>query len=269
MRYFIVDAFTSEPFKGNPAAVVLLEREIPDRHMQAIAMEFNLAETAFLLQKKNNDWSLRWFTPTIEMDLCGHATLASTYAIWNLLKQPRQTLRFATLSGTLTAIPTEHQIELNFPAIGIEPLTDSQTLPAVLNLEPMFIGRTIHDLLIEVDEAETVKNYQPDFNVIANLPGRGLILTAKHKTFQNRASQNGDPDFVSRFFAPKIGIPEDPVTGAAHCALGPYWSHKLDKSKLLARQLSPRGGQLQVRLHNDRVLLTGDAVCTMQGEIIV
>ena len=263
MRYFIVDAFTSLPFKGNPAAVVVLDGEISARQMQAIAAEFNLAETAFLLAQTNNHWSLRWFTPKVEIDLCGHATLASSFTIWQQLKYPRETQHFSTQSGVLTATPRDNKIELNFPIVNYQLCEMGPEVNDRLKLNPVQAAQTEHDLLIELPNSDAVKNYQPDFNAITALPQRGLIITSK-------GDDNGTGvDFVSRFFALKINIPEDPVTGAIHCTLAPYWSKQLHKTAFWAQQLSERGGDLFLRIQGERVLLTGSAVCTMQGELLV
>lgn len=258
MKYFIVDAFTAKPFGGNPAAVVMLENAISDSYMQAIAQEFNLAETAFLLKITNQRWSLRWFTPTMEMDLCGHATLASAHTLWRELQNNEDQLAFETLSGDLFASRKGEKIELNFPSIELKTIELEEKILDQLNLAPIACYSSHHDLLLEVDNEKVIQQYQPDFSVIAQLQQRGLIITAKSKS---------KIDFVSRFFAPKLGIPEDPVTGAIHCVLAPYWGEKLGKQSLVAKQLSKRGGELGLRLDTNKVFLAGDSITTMAGEL--
>lgn len=258
MQYFVIDAFTSQAFAGNPAAVVILKEAVDDKILQAIAAEFNLAETAFLLHDKNNYWSLRWFTPLIEIDLCGHATLASAFVIWNKLSADKTDLIFKTQSGELAASHRGDLIELNFPRIHVDSTGLTGETLSKLNITPRSVARTEHDLILELKSEEEVQQYQPDFQVIESLPTRGLIITATGEQI----------DFASRFFAPKIGIPEDPVTGAIHCALAPFWAQKKNKTQFKAKQLSKRGGDLDVELVNDRVLLRGSAVCTMEGELV-
>ena len=267
MRYFIVDAFTEQAFKGNPAAVVIVDQAISDDHMQAIAAEFNLAETAFVYEKEtqkkergNNHWALRWFTPTTEVNLCGHATLASAYVLWNELKQDTTTLRFDTLSGELSADQVNGQIELDFPSIAYQNAALEPSMLLALQLDPIAIVKTNEDLFVEVADESIVRHYQPDFSLITQLEQRSLVITAR---------ANNKVDFVSRMFAPKIGIPEDPVTGAIHCSLALYWAEKLGKQSLLAYQASKRGGYLSLTVKGDRVLLGGNAVCTMQGQLRV
>ena len=262
MRYFIVDAFTNEAFKGNPAAVVPLERPLPDEQLQAIAAEFNLAETAFIslsTTAKEKRWSLRWFTPTNEVELCGHATLASAKAIWEKLGATEPTLLFDTLSGELQAKVDSNKIRLNFPAIPYQVnAVDAEALTG-LNVKADAVFSTSQDLFIEVADLETVLEYQPDFTRIAQLPSRSLVLTTR----------GVETDCVSRMFAPKIGIPEDSVTGAIHCTLALYWGERLNKSTIEAYQASKRGGYLSLTVGGDRVLLGGNAVVTMQGELLV
>jgi PhzF family phenazine biosynthesis protein len=261
MQYFIVDAFTSEPFKGNPASVVILEHGLSDERMQAIAAEFNLAETAFLQKIQPNNWHLRWFTPTVEMALCGHATLASAYVLWKELDAAQSTLRFETLSGELTANLNDGLIELNFPAIAYRNSNLDPTLLDTLKLDPVAIVETDNDLFVELADESLVRHYQPDFSVISQLSQRSLTITAQ--------ADDKNIDFVSRMFGPKIGIPEDSVTGVIHCTLVSYWGEKLGKQSLLAYQASQRGGYLKLSLQGDRVILGGKAIRTMTGAITI
>ncbi|MTI96148.1 MAG: PhzF family phenazine biosynthesis protein [Firmicutes bacterium] len=256
-----VDAFTSQAFAGNPAAVCVLDEERKDEWLQAVAAEMNLSETAFVLPGPEG-YALRWFTPTVEVDLCGHATLATAHALYASGRaKPGETLRFATRSGPLSARQHGGQIILDFPA---EPATSCAVddgLLAAIGIKPLYSGRNREDFLFEIaSEAELVK-LKPDFARLAALTERGAIVTAR--------SQSSKYDFVSRFFAPGIGIDEDPVTGSAHCCLAPYWQQKMGKTKFQARQLSSRGGELQVEVQGERVLLFGQAVLVFCGEILV
>ncbi|MGZ4807992.1 MAG: PhzF family phenazine biosynthesis protein [Thermoanaerobaculia bacterium] len=262
MRLLQIDAFTDKPFRGNPAAVCLLDADKPDAWMQSLAAEMNLSETAFL-RKQNGGWGLRWFTPAVEVDLCGHATLASAHALWEEEILPAAgTVRFHTKSGLLTARRDGEWIELDFPATPQEPVT-----PPVGMLEALGIERTLHtgkslfDYLVEVDSEEIVRALAPDHVRLRSLGARGVIVTSR--------SLNRDYDFVSRFFAPGAGIDEDPVTGSAHCTLGPYWAAKLKKNDFVAYQASARGGVVRVRLEGDRVKLGGRAVTVFRGELAV
>ena len=255
-----VDAFTSRPFAGNPAAVCLLDRPRDDAWMQQVAAEMNLAETAFL-ERRADGWGLRWFTPAVEVDLCGHATLASAHVLWERGAAANgEALRFHTRSGLLQARRRGVEIELDFPAEPVE-AAPAPGLAAALGVEPRWCGRNRLDLLAELASEAEVRSLAPDFPrlKLATPPGRGVIVTARSAT--------PDYDFVSRFFAPAAGIDEDPVTGSAHCALGPYWMAKLGKSELRAYQASARGGSLGVRVAGDRVFLTGQAVTVLRGEL--
>lgn len=258
-----VDAFTAEPFRGNPAAVCVLAAPPSEAWMQAVAAEMNLSETAFL-NVHDDGYHLRWFTPTVEVDLCGHATLAAAHVLWSEGHLPQtETARFHTRSGLLTARMTpDGWIELDFPAT--PPVADvppgiAVTLAEALNVTPLHVGRSRFDLLVEVATADAVRALTPDFARLATLATRGVIVTS---------GADGEVDFVSRFFAPASGIPEDPVTGSAHCCLAPYWAAKLGKSTFLARQVSPRGGTLRVTLAGERVRLAGQAVTVMRGELM-
>jgi len=257
-----VDAFTAEPFKGNPAAVCVLDAPRDSAWMQAIAREMNLSETAFLVRRDSGDgFDLRWFTPTTEVDLCGHATLASAHALWEGGHLPAgETATFHTRSGQLSARRDGDWIELNFPATPDEPAEPPPGLEAALGAKPVYVGRSRFDMLVELDGEDVVRNLQPDFTRLRALGARGVIVTS-------RASSAGI-DFVSRFFAPGAGVDEDPVTGSAHCALAPFWARRLGKQKFSARQVSARGGDLRVRLDGDRVRLGGQAVTVLRGELL-
>ena len=253
------DAFTDRPFAGNPAAVCLLAAPADDTWMQAVAQEMNLSETAFLIEE-NDGYQLRWFTPTVEVDLCGHATLASAHVLWSeqhvRLDRP---IRFHTRSGVLTAARSDDRIELDFP---LDPPVDAQPCTGLLEslaVSARYVGKGRFDYLVEVESEEMVRALQPDFVRLAQLPLRGVIVTA-------RASRP-DCDFVSRFFAPREGINEDPVTGSAHCCLGAYWGGKLARTEMVGHQVSARGGTVHVRVAGDRAILGGRAVTVVRGNM--
>jgi|SRR5579862_3902252 len=256
-----VDAFTAEPFAGNPAAVCILYEARNAGWMQHVAAEMNLAETAFL-ERRNDGFSLRWFTPTVEVDLCGHATLASAHALWeNGLLQAGEAARFFTRSGLLTAERQGEWIELNFPVTPEEAVAAPAGLAEALGAAPRYVGKSRFDYLVEFESEEAVQKLRPDFSLLNAIPGtRGFIATSQ-------STSNGS-DFVSRFFAPAAGIDEDPVTGSAHCCLAAFWSGRLNKNEFMARQISPRGGVVRVRLDGDRVLLGGQAVTVLRGELL-
>jgi len=253
-----VDAFADAPFRGNPAAVCVLASPRDAEWMQNVAMEMNLSETAFL-HPEEDGFALRWFTPAIEVALCGHATLASAHVLWEKghLKRGEQA-RFHTKSGLLTADQNADWIELNFPATQVEPADPPGQLLEALAVQPVYVGRNKFDYLVEVESEETVRGLTPDHALLRRLPVRGVIVT----------SRGGEYDFVSRFFAPGSGIDEDPVTGSSHCALTPYWSAKLGKTEMMAYQASRRGGVVKVRLDGDRVRLSGQAVIVLEGEFV-
>jgi len=261
LRLLQIDAFTAEPFRGNPAAVCFLDRERDDAWMGNVAAEMNLSETAFLLPREDG-WSLRWFTPVAEVKLCGHATLASAHALWQEgALAASDTARFHTLSGVLTASRDGDFIELDFPAKTEEEIAPpAGLLDALGTAHPRYVGRNEFDYLVELASEGEVRALHPDFAVLRQLPVRGVIVTS-------RASTDGF-DFVSRFFAPAVGVDEDPVTGSAHCCLTPYWAARLGKSELRAWQASARGGALRVRLAGDRVKLAGHAVTVLRGELL-
>lgn len=256
---FQVDAFTDEPFKGNPAGVCLLDSPRPDAWMQAVAREMNLSETAFLLPE-NDGFRLRWFTPATEVRLCGHATLASAAVLFSTGRLPaKTTARFYTLSGLLTAEQTDRLIWLNFPARPVQPVEAPTGLLAALGVRPIFLGRSVEDFLVEVETEAEVLAAEPDFIALRQVPVRGVILTSR--------AADGRVDFVSRFFAPAVGVNEDPVTGSAHTVLVPYWSGKLGTSRMNAEQVSTRGGKLCLRQEGDRVLIGGQTVIVFRGEL--
>jgi PhzF family phenazine biosynthesis protein len=260
VRLWQVDAFTDRPFTGNPAAVCWLDAEADASWMQAVAAEMNLAETAFV-RRLGDGHELRWFTPQVEVDLCGHATLASAHALWeNGLASPREPLRFLTRSGLLTCVRSEDWIELDFPATPPRPVDPPPELIDALRVQPEFTGRSRFDYLVVLKSEQEVRAARPDFRRLREVQTRGIILTA--------SSDEAEFDFVSRFFAPAVGIDEDPVCGSAHCCLTPYWSDRLGKQRLGARQVSTRGGVLRLRNEGDRVVLGGRAVTVMRGELV-
>ena len=258
-----IDAFADRPYTGNPAAVCLLEDERDAEWMQAVAAEMNLSETAFV-RPVGGEFELRWFTPAVEVDLCGHATLAAAHALWSEdVMQSSAEIRFRTRSGVLTAARRGELIELDFPATrpfaaGLDAAQVGE-LGEVLGVVPQHVGRSAFDLLVEVEAERDLRAAQPDFGCLAELAYRGLIVTCR----------SGDSrfDFLSRFFAPAVGVDEDPVTGSAHCCLGPYWSERLGKVEMTAFQASSRGGVVRVRVCGERVFLGGNAVTVFRGEL--
>jgi PhzF family phenazine biosynthesis protein len=254
-----VDAFTDRPFAGNPAGVCLLPEPAQVAWMQNVAREMNLSETAFLVPQADG-FGLRWFTPAAEVRLCGHATLAGAHILWQTgVLQPGEPARFHTLSGLLTAAHQGDWIEMNFPARPARPVQPPAGLTEALGVTAKFIGRDADDYLVELESEAIVRSLQPDITALGKLEVRGTIVTA-------RATQPGF-DFVSRFFAPAVGVNEDPVTGSSHCCLTPYWANKLGKTEMIAYQASARGGTLRVRLAGERVLLSGQAVTIMRCEL--
>lgn len=262
-----VDAFTGRPFAGNPAAVCLLSGPRDAVWMQDVAREMNLSETAFLLRRPGNPgdprdgWGLRWFTPVVEVDLCGHATLASAHVLWETGALPAgETARFHSRSGLLTAEQKGEWIELDFPAMPAVAVEMPRGLAESLGTVPRWVGANGMDLLVELDSEADVRALAPDLRQLALIDARGVIATA--------AAERGPYDFVSRFFAPRAGVDEDPVTGSAHCALGPFWRDRLAKDELLGYQASARGGEVRVRVEGKRVKLGGQAVTVLRGELL-
>jgi len=255
-----VDAFTDRPFAGNPAAVCILPAPRDERWMQDVAREMNLSETAFL-HPENSGYRLRWFTPAAEVALCGHATLASAHVLWqDGLLPPDATARFHTKSGILSGRRLEAWIELDFPATPAQPAPAPAGLLQALGVRARTVARTRFDYLLELDDEAAVRAVQPDFGALSRVEARGIMVTS-------RASAPGY-DFVSRFFAPQVGVNEDPVTGSAHCALAPFWAERLGRVELVGYQASARGGTVRVRLAGDRVLLGGQAVTVLRGELV-
>lgn len=258
IRCWQVDAFTDRPFGGNPAAICWLDAERETTWMQSVAAEMNLSETAFV-RKLGDGLELRWFTPTIEVDLCGHATLATAHALWSEGLFPLdQELRFRTRSGMLTCRRAGEIIELDFPATPPVETVASELLCQALNIRPVYVGQSRFYQLVVVESPETVRSVTPDFALLAKLPTLGVIVTAK--------SDDPQFDFISRFFAPAMGVNEDPVCGSAHCCLAPYWAQQLGKNHLTAFQASARGGVLHLRWEGDRVILGGQAVTVWRGD---
>lgn len=268
----VVDAFTAEPYHGNPAGICILAEPASDTWMQSVALEMNHAETAFLIKRgsgNHDGYNLRWFTPAAEVDLCGHATLAAAHYLWESgALAPEEQARFHTRSGLLTAdrvtLDSAAWIELDFPSEPVRAVAAPTSLAAMLGVEPVFVGRNRMDYLVELNDEAAIHTLQPDLKQIAALSSaenvRGIIVTA--------AGTNKPADIVSRCFYPRFGIDEDPVTGSAHCALAPYWTPRLAKQEILAYQASARGGWLRLRLAGDRVKLRGQAVTTLRGELV-
>ncbi len=260
-----VDAFTDRPFGGNPAAVCLLPEPREAEWMQSAAREMSVSATAFLHPAEEGGWHLRWFTSTVELELCGHGTLASAHVLWESGRlSPGEPARFHSPSGLLTAERRDGAIEMDFPArAAVEekpPESLLEEIAEALGVAPRFVGKSRYDYLIEAPSEEAVRAAAPDFARLRAFPVRGVILTA--------AASTGPYDFVSRFFAPGAGIDEDPVTGSAHCTLGPYWAARLGRSGFLAWQASARGGAVRVRVEGERVKLGGQAVTVLRGQLL-
>lgn len=254
-----VDAFTTDVFRGNPAAVVPLDRWLPDALMQAIAAENNLSETAFLV-REGDGWGLRWFTPAVEVDLCGHATLATAWVLFNRLGITDRQVTFQTRSGPLTVRPAgQGRLTMDFPARPGQPIAAPAALVPALGAAPRDV-LAARDYLVVYDDPAIVRGLQPDFATLAGLDRFGIIVTAPG---------DGGFDCISRFFAPGEGIDEDPVTGSAHCTVAPYWAERLGKPVIRAYQASARGGILDCTVVGDRVTLTGDCAFYLEGKINV
>lgn len=255
----VVDAFADRPFTGNPAAVCILDAPRDEGWMQAVAMEMNLSETAFL-HPEGDAWRLRWFTPAVEVDLCGHATLATAHALWEAGRlAPDAEARFFTRSGPLACRRDGGWIAMDFPALPPAAAEPPAGLAEALGVTPTWVGRSRFDYLVEVASEAEVRAAAPDIALLRRVETRGVILTA-------RAAMDG-ADVVSRFFAPAAGVDEDPVTGSAHCVLTPYWAAKLGRDSLTAYQASRRGGFVRLRSLGDRVTLAGRAVTVLRGEL--
>lgn len=261
MKIFIVDAFTCEYFRGNPAAVCILSNERDTDWMQLLAREMNLSETAFL-HRVRDGYNLRWFTPVVEVDLCGHATLASAHILWEAgYEDEKDVIHFNTRSGRLSAFKKGEWIELDFPAEPAMMVEPPEAVLEALGIKPVYAGKNRFDYLIEVESEDIVRSIRPDFKLLSQATERGVMVTA--------ISDGKEYDFVSRFFAPAVGINEDPVTGSAHCCLGPYWGERLGKSELSAYQASERGGVLRIRVEKERVRIAGMAITVIKGELLV
>lgn len=262
---YMVDAFTDVPFAGNPAAVCLLDRRgewPPDAWLQLVAREMNLSETAFLVHREGLEFALRWFTPTVEVALCGHATLAAAHMLWDSAGVPQVPLTFATKSGLLAAAPLPTgEIELDFPACPATPHAAPEGMLEALGAEAVAVAKNEFDYLVELGSAAEVRTLTPNFAKLAATECRGVIVTAR--------SDDSRYDFVSRFFAPQAGIDEDPVTGSAHCCLSEWWGAKLGKDEMTGYQASERGGAVRVRRAAGRVKLIGHAVTVTRGHLLV
>lgn len=257
LKYFIVDAFTKTPFAGNPAAVVPLEAWPAGDWLQKVAREMNLSETAFIV-RSSTGYDLRWFTPTVEVDLCGHATLATAKVLAHLGQLPEGSeVSFSTRSGILKTSRHGEDLQLDFPSQPAAPTSIPPDFSPSLGVTPRYVGFNGSDYLLEVESEQQVRALVPDLKQLAQVPCRGVIVTAR--------SSDSQFDFVSRFFAPRAGIDEDPVTGSAHCCLGPYWGEKLQKQTLIGHQVSSRGGIVHVTLAKDRIHLRGSAVIVASG----
>jgi PhzF family phenazine biosynthesis protein len=259
IQIYHVDAFTERPFSGNPAAVCLLPAPRETKWMQAVAAEMNLSETAFLV-KEDDVYQLSWFTPKVEVDLCGHATLAAAHVLWSEIGLPNlEPLQFETRSGRLTAARQGTLIELDFPLEPASPTEPPPGLMEALGVTADYVGKNRFDYLVEVGSEDELRAIRPDFAALAKIEVRGVIVTSR--------AASSEYDFSSRFFAPLAGIDEDPVTGSAHCCLGPFWRERFNKSTFIARQLSSRGGVVYVRVTDDRALLGGQAITIVRGEL--
>ena len=259
--FLVVDAFTDQPFQGNPAAVFPLQKWPSNAWLQNVALEMNHAETAFLVPEEQG-YRLRWFTPTVEVDLCGHATLAAAKALAHLQRWPNTgPLCFQTRSGELRVNLQGNSFELDFPVTPQISCPAPPDLLVGLATTPIYVGKNAMDYLVELPSEQAVRNLHPNQNLLATIPCRGIIVTA--------LSDSPEFDFISRFFGPAVGVNEDPVTGSAHCCLAEYWSKKLGKNHLRAYQASRRGGVVTMDLREERVILTGQAVVMSQGHLLV
>ena len=256
---FQVDAFTNQPFRGNPAGVVLLKTKQSDNWMLLVAREMNLSETAFVIGEKP-PYSLRWFTTTVEVDLCGHATLAAAHILYERdIVEKSRLIKFTTLSGLLTTSYIDGWIEMNFPSFTANEIIPGSVVLRALKSKPVEMYNSGGNILAVFSNPENIYNLSPDFNLMKQLDADGVIATSP--------SDEDGVDFISRYFAPKIGIDEDPVTGSSHCSLGPYWGRIFNKNILYAKQASDRGGELQIRIESGRTFIRGQAVTVFSGKI--
>ncbi len=259
MKIYQVDAFTKNVFSGNPAAIVPLEEWLDDDVMQNIAVENNLSETAFFVQKSDGSYKIRWFTPETEVNLCGHATLASAHVLYEFLGFKGNKVEFESNSGPLSVRKEGDLYWMDFPSNPPGAIPVPKLLPEAIGVIPIYTGINT-DMLVLIQDEKTVRTIQPDLLILKKMEVRGIILTAPG---------SGDVDFISRFFAPSVGVPEDPVTGSAHTVLTPFWSKRLGKKRLKARQVSKRGGDLTCIQQNGRVEIGGHAVTYMIGDISI
>jgi PhzF family phenazine biosynthesis protein len=262
LTIYTIDAFADRVFSGNPAAICPLESWLPDETLQAIAAENNLSETAYLV-RQGEGYKLRWFAPLAEIDLCGHATLAAAFVVLNYMERTSRTLKFETRSGTLTVVPEGDRLTLDFPAWEPQPIDAPPELIKGLRRKPLEVYRTRDIVAVFASEADVIA-LDPDMDALRQLDSLGIIVTAPG------APRDGEPvDFVSRAFFPRLGVPEDPVCGSAHCTLTTYWARRLGRNRLHARQVSRRGGELWLERRGDRVLISGRAVKYLQGTITI
>ena len=261
MEIIYVDAFARKPFCGNPAAVCILPEDIDDLLKQNIALEINFSETAFLFPFKSG-YRLRWFTPKNEVDLCGHATLASAHVLWEKeIVSKSEKIDFYTNSGLLIAEFKDNYIIMDFPSTPPAECSLPQELANALGVPIKYSGKSQFDYIVEIESEEVLREISPDFSLLQKVDTRGVIVTAK--------SMDRKYDFISRFFAPGAGVNEDPVTGSAHCCLGPYWEKKMNKSEFHAYQASPRGGELSVNVMEDRCVLIGECISIMKADLLL
>ena len=256
---FQVDAFTNQPFSGNPAGVVLLNEGQSEDWMLSIAREMNLSETAFLIGEKTS-YNLRWFTPATEVDLCGHATLSAAHILYEKeIVEKSELIEFTTRSGVLTTSYIDGWIEMDFPSFAAKEAAPGEAVIQALKCEPVEIFNSGGNFMAVFSDPEDIYNLSPDFNLMKQLDAQGVIATS--------LSDMAEFDFISRYFAPRLGIDEDPVTGSAHCSMGPYWGKTLNKKILRAKQVSDRGGELQIRIESGRTFIRGQAVTVLSGKI--
>ena len=261
MQIYQVDSFTDKPFSGNPAGVCILQEPKSEEWMRLIAMEMNLSETAFLV-KQEEGYSLRWFTPRVEVDLCGHATLASAHILWQKgYLQNNEPANFHTKSGLLTCVKKQDWIEMNFPSNPDEKIGVRPDFEKAFGVKIKYLGKSRFDYIAELESEKDVRNTVPNFEMLIKLPARGIMITS--------ISESKEYDFVSRFFAPNVGVTEDPVTGSAHTTLGPFWSRKLSKNELIAYQASERGGILKLNVKKDRIYIAGQAITVLECNLLV
>ncbi len=265
-RIVQVDSFADRPFTGNPAAVCVLDAPAEKEWMQNVALEMNLSETAFLVRRDDGSYDLRWFTPAVEVDLCGHATLASAHVLWeDEHLAPDETAHFHTRSGLLSAERQGDWIKMDFPAVPPAACDAPEGLVEALGAKVLWTGKNQDDLFAELESEAVVRELTPDLSALGRIPLRGIIVTAASDGTEFAGKKI---DFVSRFFGPAVGVPEDPVTGSAHCGLGPFWAERLQQDELTGFQASPRGGMVRVCCRNERVDLFGKAVTILRAQLL-